>query len=65
MYPDPKRVRNNKHTVRIDDYEQAVLTALANYQGEQLAVLIREIVMREATAVLAESNTSILDRAGA
>ncbi|KVC43661.1 hypothetical protein WS58_15245 [Burkholderia pseudomultivorans] len=65
MYPDPKRVRNNKHTVRFDDYEQAVLTALANYQGEQLAVLIREIVMREATAVLAERNTSILDRAGA
>ena len=65
MYPDPKRVRNNKHTVRFDDYEQAVLTALANYQGEQLAVLIREIVMREATAVPAESNTSILDRAGA
>ncbi|KWC22741.1 hypothetical protein WL48_18650 [Burkholderia ubonensis] len=65
MYPDPKRVRNHKHTVRFDDYEQAVLTALANYQGEQLAVLIREIVMREATAVLAERNTSILDRAGA
>ncbi|KVC61876.1 hypothetical protein [Burkholderia ubonensis] len=65
MYPDPKRVRNNKHTVRFDDYEQAVLTALANYQGEQLSVMIREIVMREATAVLAERNASILDRAGA
>ncbi|KVC82450.1 hypothetical protein [Burkholderia ubonensis] len=65
MYPDPKRVRNNKHTVRFDDYEQAVLTALANYQGEQLAVMIREIVMREATAVLAERNASILERAGA
>ncbi|POM19623.1 hypothetical protein CSX04_01010 [Burkholderia cepacia] len=33
MYPDPKRIRNNKHTVRFDDYEQAVLTALANYQA--------------------------------
>ncbi|MFH5255976.1 hypothetical protein ACGTRS_32565 [Burkholderia semiarida] len=65
MYPDPKRIRNNKHTVRFDDYEQAVLTALANYQGEQLAVLIREIVMREATAVLAERNAAILDHAGA
>ncbi|ADP02304.1 MULTISPECIES: hypothetical protein [Burkholderia] len=65
MYPDPKRIRNNKHTVRFDDYEQAVLTALANYQGEQLAVLIREIVMREATAVLAERNATILDHAGA
>ncbi|WP_176025581.1 hypothetical protein [Burkholderia vietnamiensis] len=65
MYPDPKRIRNNKTTVRFDDYEQAVLTALANYQGEQLAVLIREIVMREATAVLAERNATILDHAGA
>lgn len=65
MYPDPKRVRNNKHTIRFDDYEEAVLTALANYQGEQLAVMIREIVMREATAVLAERNHSILTRAGA
>ncbi|CAJ7442820.1 hypothetical protein [Burkholderia pseudomallei] len=65
MYPDPKRVRNNKHTVRFDDYEEAVLTALANYQGEQLAVMIREIVMREATAVLADRNHSILTRAGA
>ncbi|AIO65027.1 hypothetical protein WS62_24235 [Burkholderia sp. ABCPW 14] len=65
MYPDPKRVRNNKHTIRFDDYEEAVLTALANYQGEQLAVMIREIVMREATAVLAERNSSILTRAGA
>ncbi|MGY4726895.1 hypothetical protein [Burkholderia pyrrocinia] len=65
MYPDPKRIRNNKHTVRFDDYEQAVLTALANYQGEQLAVLIREIVMREATAVLAERHATILDHAGA
>lgn len=65
MYPDPKRVRNHKHTIRFDDYEQAVLTALANYQGEQLGVLIREIVMREATATLAETNASILHRAGA
>ncbi|MFX1735424.1 hypothetical protein PXJ20_02240 [Paraburkholderia sp. A1RI_3L] len=65
MYPDPKRVRAHKHTIRFDDYEQAVLTALANYQGEQLAVMIREIVMREATAVLAERNTLILDRTSA
>ncbi|WP_186193162.1 hypothetical protein [Burkholderia gladioli] len=65
MYPDPKRVRNHKHTVRLDDYEQALITALANYQGEQVAVLIRAILMREAAAVLGEQNTAILDRAGA
>ncbi|MEJ2769049.1 MULTISPECIES: hypothetical protein [Mycetohabitans] len=65
MYPDPKRVRNHKHTIRFDDYEQALLLALANYQGEQLAVMIREMAMREAAALLAERQTSIFDHASA
>jgi uncharacterized protein (DUF1778 family) len=64
MYPDPKRVRDHRLTVRFDDYEQAVITALANYQGEQPAVLIREMVMREALAILAAQDGAILDRVG-
>lgn len=64
MYPDPKRVRDHRLTVRFDDYEQAVITALANYQGEQPAVLIREMVMREAMAILAAQDGAILDRVG-
>ncbi len=57
MYPDPKRVRNNRIVLRFDDYEHELITALANYQGEQLATLARQLVMREAAAVLGTDNT--------
>ncbi|MFA8392101.1 hypothetical protein ACEPUD_18530 [Burkholderia ubonensis] len=52
MYPDPKRVRDNRLMVRFDDYEYALITALANYQGEQTATLIRQMVLREAAEAL-------------
>ncbi|WGS41902.1 hypothetical protein LFL97_19650 [Burkholderia sp. JSH-S8] len=52
MYPDPKRVRVNRLMVRFDDYEYALITALANYQGECAATLIREMVLREAAEAL-------------
>ncbi|MGB6054489.1 MAG: hypothetical protein WBG17_04530 [Burkholderiaceae bacterium] len=52
MYPDPKRVRDNRLMLRFDDYEYEVITALANYQGEQPATLLRQMVMREAAALL-------------
>lgn len=42
MYPDPKRVRSNRYTIRLDDYEDGLVQAMANYQGEQLATLLRE-----------------------
>lgn len=52
MYPDPKRVRDNRITLRFDDYEHDLISALANYQGEELAALLRGLVMREALAVM-------------
>ncbi|QEY63387.1 hypothetical protein FXN65_15485 [Metapseudomonas lalkuanensis] len=58
MYPDPRRVRDNRVVLRFDDYEHDLIKALANYKGEQLATLLREMVMREATAVL--NSASIL-----
>ncbi|NTY35657.1 hypothetical protein [Burkholderia diffusa] len=59
MYPDPKRVRDNRLMLRFDDYEYALITALANYQGEQTATLIRQMVLREAAeALLASSNVA-------
>ncbi|MDE3738562.1 hypothetical protein PSH28_18310 [Pseudomonas resinovorans] len=57
MYPDPRRVRDNRVVLRFDDYEHDLIKALANYKGEQLATLLREMVMREASAVL--NNASI------
>ena len=52
MYADQKRVRDNRLTIRLDDYEHALIRALADYQGDQLGSLVRELVMREAVTVL-------------
>ena len=52
MYPDAKRVKNNRVTLRFDDYENQLIIAMANYQGQQPATLLRELIMREAAAVL-------------
>lgn len=52
MYPDTKRIRSNRLTVRLDHYEHGLVQALADYQGEQLGTLLREMVMREARLVL-------------
>ena len=52
MYPDPKRVRDNRVTLCLDDYEHALLVALANYQGEQLSKLLRTLAMRQAQQLL-------------
>lgn len=53
MYPDVKRIRTHRVMLRLDDYEHQLVTSIANYQGEELAVLVRQIVMREALAVIA------------
>lgn len=52
MYADPKRVRDNRVTIRLDDYEHALIMALAEYQGDQPATLVRDLLMREAASVL-------------
>ena len=54
MYPDPARIRSQKVTVRLDQYEHKLLIALAEYQGEQLSTLLRQMVMREAHQVMAD-----------
>lgn len=53
MYPDPSRVRTHKVTLRLDQYEHKLVTALAEYQGEQLSTLLRQMALREASQVLA------------
>ena len=53
MYPDPKRVRDHRLTLRLDDYEFELIRALANYQGDQPSTMARELLLREAQQVLA------------
>lgn len=56
MYPDPKRIRTNKLTLRLDDYEYQLVLALANYQGDQPSTMARQLVLREAQQVIALSH---------
>lgn len=55
MYPDPNRIRSERVTVRLDQYEHKLLTALAEYQGEQLSTLMRTLLLREVDQVMAEA----------
>ncbi|WP_017454526.1 hypothetical protein [Herbaspirillum rubrisubalbicans] len=60
MYQDPKRVRQHRHMLRLDDYEQKLVESLAAYQGEQVSTLLRELALRQAAAILAsDSNDSV------
>ena len=59
MYPDAKRIRKHTVALRLDDYEHQLVSSIANYQGEELAVLVRQIVMREALAVIALDDATI------
>ncbi|MED5594509.1 hypothetical protein [Janthinobacterium sp. P210006] len=59
MYPDAKRIRSHRVMLRLDDYEHQLVSSLADYQGEALAVLVRQIVMREALAVIAGDEANI------
>lgn len=57
MYPDPKRVRDHRITIRLDDYEFAFFISLANLIGEQPAALARRVLLREATQLCSSDST--------
>ena len=67
MYPDAKRIRSHRVMLRLDDYEHQLVSSIANYQGEELAVLVRQIVMREALTVIAadDDNSDSVQRRSA
>jgi uncharacterized protein (DUF1778 family) len=58
MYPDPKRIRDNRVVIRLNDYESDLLKALATEQGDQLSTMLREMVMRQAREILAQEPSS-------
>lgn len=61
MYPDTKRIRDNRLTVRFDAYEDKLLRALADYLGEQPTTLIRELALRQAEDLLGVSRAPLAD----
>jgi hypothetical protein len=52
MYQDSKRIRKNRATLNLDDYEQALIDALVNYTGLDQAILLRQLAMQEARELL-------------
>jgi len=65
MYPDAKRIRKHKVMLRLDEYEHQLVSSIADYQGEELAVLVRQIVMREALATIATDDIDSVQRRSA
>lgn len=45
MYADPIHIRDNAIKVRLNDVEYAALIALANLNGMQPAVFVRELAL--------------------
>ncbi|AIY43010.1 hypothetical protein LT85_3852 [Collimonas arenae] len=62
MYPDIKRIRNNRIMVRMDHYELAIVESIANYQGEAVSTIVRQMVMKEAMAIMAEFDNDSVSR---
>lgn len=62
MYPDPKKVKDNRYTFRLNDYEDAKLRNLAITLSEQPATLIRELLMAAVDAELAKLDTTIVSQ---
>ncbi|MBC3911578.1 hypothetical protein [Undibacterium umbellatum] len=62
MYHDPKCKRDRRLTLRFDDYEHNLIQALANYQGEQPASLLRQMVLREAAALASQMNDEMVSQ---
>lgn len=55
MYQDTKRLRTKK-SVYLDEYEDAVITALANLYGISKAALMREMMMTQARELVGVGN---------
>lgn len=54
MYPDPKRVKDNRVMVRLDDYQDATLRQLSELTGQQPATLARVLLMYAAEQMLSD-----------
>ncbi|EPC02425.1 hypothetical protein L861_09040 [Litchfieldella anticariensis FP35 = DSM 16096] len=52
MYPDPKRVRTRYASLNLDQYESQLIDALVDYTGIDRAVLLRQLVIKEALETL-------------
>lgn len=52
MYQDPKRVRRPYARINLDEYEARLIDAMVDYTGIERAVLLRQLVLKEALETL-------------
>ena len=52
MYTDPAKIRSHTVKLRLNDEEYKLVNALADYTGEQKAVLLREIILEQAASLI-------------
>jgi len=58
MYSDPTKLRSHVVKIRFSDEENALIEALTVYTGEQKAVLLRELILDQAAAVLGVNSSA-------
>lgn len=56
-YSDPTRIRSNVVKVRFSDEEAALIEAVVNYNGGQMAVFLRELILEQAQHVLSSDSS--------
>jgi len=49
MYTDPTLVREHVVKIRLNDNEAELINAWVNYTGQQKAVILREMLLEQAT----------------
>ncbi|MBB5320452.1 ribbon-helix-helix protein, CopG family [Marinobacter oulmenensis] len=64
MYQDPKRIRKNRVSINLDDYEAALINALVDYTGTDRAGLIRQMLIAQAESALLPTGESMTAGAG-
>jgi len=52
MYADPSKIREHVVKVRFNDAEKALIQAYVSYTGEEMAPLLREMLLEQAKLVL-------------
>lgn len=58
MYADAAKIRSHTIKLRMNEEEYRLVTALAEYTGEQKAVLLREIILEQAVALIQTDDSS-------
>lgn len=55
MYGDPSLIRQHVVRLRLNDTEHDLITAWVNYTGQQMATMLREMLLEQARLDIAAS----------